>query len=487
MPSQDEIEAKKKSAGAGRCRCGANGEAAEHQSLPNDFLTMSSQLVSECLDGEAGVAEDTAYARSIVANAAHPLAVLDEFLRVVFASPSFYAAMKGAPGAQDDAFDLAPAVEAALCGTGGQHTVRTQARRLHLTAREIRGPHGGKTIVLSLEDAAGRQSLAEELRAAKAEAERANRMRERILAAANHTLRQPLQTICLVQGMLAGSVSDPKARKLIDRLDQGVAAMSEMLDRLLDMGCDDAGPENADRGWDAPEPESAPAFIAAPAGADEGAAAPQSSAAQMPAVFIVDDDAQIRETMRDAVERHGYAARVFADGADFLKSFKTGQTGCLIADAKMPGVGGLQLIEHLAAMQSQLSVVVITAYGDVAMAVQAMKAGAMDFLQKPVRQDELLGCIRRAFDASGEQSSTLEKNEAEAKMRGLTLRQRQILDLVLAGAPTKTIATDLNLSQRTVDNHRAAIMRKLGAKSLPSLIRIALAGQGVRNAAIGLS
>ena len=125
---------------------------------------------------------------------------------------------------------------------------------------------------------------------------------------------------------------------------------------------------------------------------------------------------------------------------------------------------------------------------NVAMAVRAMKAGAMDFLQKPVRQDELLGCIRRAFDASDEQSGDAERKEAEAKMQGLTARQRQVLDLVLAGSPTKTIATDLKLSQRTVDNHRAAIMRKLGAKSLPSLIRIALAGQGqgVRNAAIGL-
>ena len=340
--------------------------------------------------------------------------------------------------------------------------------------------------MLSVEDADDLQSLAEQLRAAKAQAEQAGHMRARILAAANHTLRQPLQTICLVQGMLADSVSDPHARKLIERLDQGVSAMSETLDTLLDMEFEEPAPETSDSaheatGWHEP-PAPALDYDA------EDAAPPLPAALERPSVFIVDDDFEIWETMRDMVERHGYSAAVFADGFEFLDAFRPGHAGCLIADAKMPGVDGLQTIERLKAMRSELPVIVITAYGDVAMAVRAMKAGAMDFLQKPVRQDELLGCIRRAFDASDEQSGDAERNEAEAKMQGLTARQRQVLDLVLAGAPTKTIATDLKLSQRTVDNHRAAIMRKLVAKSLPSLIRIALAGQGqgVRNAAIGL-
>ncbi len=432
-----------------------------------------------------------AYAGAIVAHTKQPLAVLDDDLSVLFASPSFLDVM-GAKRGDGALFELPQAALAALSQTGGGsreveiEAPAQQSRRLRLIAREIEDVRGGKAIVLSVEDADDPQSLAEQLRAAKTLAEQAGRMRARILSAANHTLRQPLQTICLVQGMLADSVSDPYARKLIERLDQGVSAMSEMLDTLLDMDFEEPAPETSESAHDATDWHEPPALALAYDAED--AAPPLPAALERPSVFIVDDDFEIRETMRDMVERHGYSAAVFADGSEFLDAFRPGRAGCLIADAKMPGVDGLQTIERLKAMRSELPVIVITAYGDVAMAVRAMKAGAMDFLQKPVRQDELLGCIRRAFDASDEQSGDAERKEAEAKMQGLTARQRQVLDLVLAGSPTKTIATDLKLSQRTVDNHRAAIMRKLGAKSLPSLIRIALAGQGqgVRNAAIGL-
>jgi FixJ family two-component response regulator len=436
------------------------------------------------------VAAATAYAGAIVAHAKQPIAVLGEDLSVIFASPSFFDVMGGKP-ADGSPFQLPPAVLAALSHAGGgscEYEIEApaqQSRKLLLTWSEIEGVTSGKAFVLSVEDAADPRSLAEELSAAKAEAEQANHMRARILSAANHTLRQPLQTICLVQGMLANSVSDPRARKLIERLDQGVTAMSAMLDNLPDIEREEPAPETGEGAHEAAGWHEPPAL---PLVYDADDAAPALPAPEQPAVFIVDDDSEIRETMRDMVERHGYSAVVFADGSEFLDAFRPGKAGCLIADAKMPGVGGLQTIERLKAMHSDLPVIMITAYGDVAMAVRAMKAGAMDFLQKPVRQDELLLCIRRAFDASCEQSGAAEQKKAEAKMKGLTARQRQVLDLVLAGAPTKTIASDLRLSQRTVDNHRAAIMRKLGAKSLPSLIRIALAGQGqgVKNAAIGL-
>jgi FixJ family two-component response regulator len=430
------------------------------------------------------MAAAAAYACSIVSNAKPPLAVLDGNFSVLCASPSFFEVM-GSRQASGVPFKLPPAVLAALSQQrGGVLEVEIEApaqqsHRLRLTLREIEGLRGGKVLVLSVEDAAGEQSLSEELRAAKAEAEQANRLRARILAAANHTLRQPLQTICLVQGMLANSVSDATSRRLIERLDQGVSAMSEMLDKLIQMDREEQArdaDEGSAHGGSAHE---------APGPARAQDAVPSSMNSGRPCVFIVDDDPNIRETMREMVERHGFSATVFADGLDFLEAIAPGQVGCLIADAKMPGAGGLQIIERLKAMRSELPVVVITAYGDVAMAVRAMKAGAQDFLQKPVRQDELLACIRRAFEAPGGEPVGPEQKDAEAKMQGLTARQRQILDLVLAGAPTKTIAADLNLSQRTVDNHRAAIMRKLGAKSLPSLIRIALAGQGVRDAAIG--
>ena len=148
----------------------------------------------------------------------------------------------------------------------------------------------------------------------------------------------------------------------------------------------------------------------------------------------------------------------------------------MLADARMPGIGGLELIERLNKMPAPLPVIMITAYGDVATAVKAMKAGAFDFLQKPANPKELLDCIERALNYSPEhpEHSSI-RQTATAKVESLTGRQRQILQLVLAGHPSKNIAADLRISQRTVDNHRAAIMRKTKAKSLSALIRIALA------------
>ena len=118
----------------------------------------------------------------------------------------------------------------------------------------------------------------------------------------------------------------------------------------------------------------------------------------------------------------------------------------------------------------------ITGDGDVPMAVQAMKAGACDFIEKPIGSDELLACIQRALEQPQDATTVSESREvAVACLAGLTPRQRQILDLVLAGQPSKNIAVDLGISQRTVDNHRAAIMRKTGSKSMPALVRTALA------------
>ena len=141
-------------------------------------------------------------------------------------------------------------------------------------------------------------------------------------------------------------------------------------------------------------------------------------------------------------------------------------------------MSGLQLIERLAEIQPSLPMIMITGYGDVAMAVLAMRAGAYDFLEKPVRPDELLECIERALRSSGQRQKVLAEHQiAAAKIERLTIRQQQILDRVLAGAPSKNIAADLRISQRTVDNHRAAIMRKVGVKSLSGLIRVALAAE----------
>ena len=191
-------------------------------------------------------------------------------------------------------------------------------------------------------------------------------------------------------------------------------------------------------------------------------------------VFVVDDDAAVREATRDLLSENGYAVEVFADGEAFLRADRP--EGCLLVDARMPGMSGLELIERLKANGVALPTIVITGSGDVPMAVEAMKAGAVDFIEKPIGHVELLASIERALDQNVNATAlSLPRDAALACVASLTGRQRQIMDLVLAGHPSKNIAADLGISQRTVDNHRAAIMRKTGSKSLPALIRLAIA------------
>jgi two-component system CheB/CheR fusion protein len=191
-------------------------------------------------------------------------------------------------------------------------------------------------------------------------------------------------------------------------------------------------------------------------------------------VFVVDDDLSVREATRDLLIEHGYAVEVFADGEAFLRADRP--EGCLLVDARMPGMTGLELIQRLTVAGRGLPTIMITGNGDVPMAVEAMKAGAVDFIEKPIGHVELLASIERALDQNGDVAKASgSRDVAVSRVASLTARQRQIMDLVLAGHPSKNIAADLGISQRTVDNHRAAIMKKTGSKSLPALIRLAIA------------
>ena len=206
--------------------------------------------------------------------------------------------------------------------------------------------------------------------------------------------------------------------------------------------------------------------------------APQLASALDPqktsTVFVVDDDAAVREATRDLLRENGYAVEIFADGDAFLRADRS--EGCLLVDARMPGMTGLELIERLRANGHALPTIMITGSGDVPMAVEAMKAGAVDFIEKPIGHVELLASIERALDQSGDAMKLSQSRDTAATcVASLTARQRQVMALVLAGHPSKNIAADLGISQRTVDNHRAAIMRKTGSKSLPALIRLAIA------------
>lgn len=195
-----------------------------------------------------------------------------------------------------------------------------------------------------------------------------------------------------------------------------------------------------------------------------------------PVIFVIDDDRQIREGLRELLEAEGFAAEDYEDCETFLESYRPGREACLLLDEVLPGMDGFGLLQHLAQGGDRLPVIMVTGMGDVPMAVRAMKAGAVDFLEKPVSRDELLQSVRRAFDQLKDEAKlSAWQQEAAKHIADLTPRQRQIMEMVLAGYPSKNIAADLEISQRTVESHRASIMKKTGAKSLPALARLALA------------
>jgi two-component system CheB/CheR fusion protein len=179
--------------------------------------------------------------------------------------------------------------------------------------------------------------------------------------------------------------------------------------------------------------------------------------------------------MRDLLAEDGRTVEVYASAEAFLDAYRPGADGCLVVDAMMPGMSGFALLQRLKDEGHRLPAIMITGNGDVHMAVRAMQAGALDFIEKPVGQKELLASIDHALEQTRDSAKRSAWREAAAaRLAGLTARQRQILSLVLAGQASKNIAADLGISQRTVENHRAAIMHKTGSKSLPALVRLAL-------------
>ena len=192
-----------------------------------------------------------------------------------------------------------------------------------------------------------------------------------------------------------------------------------------------------------------------------------------PIIFIVDDDDGVRAAIRDVLEAEGRIVEDFATSEAFLDTYEPGREACLLIDAYLPGMDGIRLLELLAHSGRRLPAIMITGGGDVSTAVRAMKAGAYDFLEKPIGREDLLagveGALGQGRDAGEHHASG---RDAMRHLASLTARQRQVMDLVLAGHPSKNIAADLGISQRTVENHRATIMKRTGAKSLPALARL---------------
>jgi RNA polymerase sigma factor (sigma-70 family) len=194
-------------------------------------------------------------------------------------------------------------------------------------------------------------------------------------------------------------------------------------------------------------------------------------------VFIVDDDDAVRESLALTLKLAGYRVRPFASARDMLAAYRPDQAGCLLLDQRMPGMSGLELQKALAERGSTLPVIFLSAYGDVPTTVLAVKRGAVDFLEKPVTKERLLGRIEEALAQDRRQR---EEAAAQRDLRDhldrLTAREREVMLLATKGLANKEIARQLDISPRTVENHRARLMHKVRAESIAELCRIAAAG-----------
>jgi two-component system response regulator FixJ len=195
-------------------------------------------------------------------------------------------------------------------------------------------------------------------------------------------------------------------------------------------------------------------------------------------IHLIDDDDGVRRSLAFALTTAGLAVRVYDSGTTFLEALAGVQPGCIVSDIRMPGIDGLELQRRLNGLGVKLPVIIMTGHADIRLAVDAMKAGAVDFIEKPFDDDVLLAAIRVALD----RYSKTGERDAEVKiirdhLATLSTREQEVLDGLVAGLPNKTIAYDLKLSARTVEVHRANVMTKMGARSLSELVRMALSAK----------
>ena len=189
-------------------------------------------------------------------------------------------------------------------------------------------------------------------------------------------------------------------------------------------------------------------------------------------VYVVDDDDAIRDSLRLLLRSVGLQSEVFATAADFLKSLDPSRHGCLLADIRMPGMSGLELQEELSRRHIKIPTIFITGHGDVPMAVNAIRAGAIDFIQKPFRDQDLIDRIHEALELEAELSeSRLAEQSIRERVASLTPREQEVMRKVVDGCANKVIALDLCVSQRTIELHRARVMHKMGVRSLADLVK----------------
>ncbi len=192
-------------------------------------------------------------------------------------------------------------------------------------------------------------------------------------------------------------------------------------------------------------------------------------------VFVVDDDDAVRTSLRLLLKSVGLPVETSASAQEFLDGYDADRAGCLVLDIRMPGMSGLELQQKLNDMHAIVPIVFITGHGDVPMAVEAMQHGAVDFIQKPFRDQDLIDRINQALEKDRENRDGLrERDVIRQRIAHLTPREREVLDLVTKGKANKVIAGDLDVSQRTVEIHRARVMEKMGASSLAHLVRMVI-------------
>ncbi len=193
-----------------------------------------------------------------------------------------------------------------------------------------------------------------------------------------------------------------------------------------------------------------------------------------PIVYVVDDDPSVRRSLRRLMDSIGLTARLFGGAEEFLAGYDREQPGCLVLDVRMPGSSGLELQDELAARSIEVPIIFITGHADVPMSVRAMKAGAIEFLQKPFSEQALLDAVYNAIAKDAARRKEREAREdADGRVKDLTTRELEVLRLVIAGKPNKAIATELGISEATVKVHRGRVMEKTGVESVAELVVLA--------------
>jgi len=196
---------------------------------------------------------------------------------------------------------------------------------------------------------------------------------------------------------------------------------------------------------------------------------------QAPTAYVVDDDESIRTLWRWLMESNGIPVNTFATATEFIESYRNGSAGCLVLDLRLPGMSGLELQEYLNGRGIEIPIVFVTGHGDVPAAVSALKGGAVDFIQKPFSHRKVLSIIQKAFQRDAENREKRARRSRTAdRLAALTEREREVLQRIIEGKPNKVIASELDISVKTVEFHRAKVMEKTGVDSVAELVHIAM-------------